>query len=79
MEVDLVADSEEAMEASSGGHQIPKIMTFRPTFEEFKDFNRYIEVIESKGAHKAGICKVSLTEPLHWLLTRKATYPILKC
>jgi len=48
------------MEASSGGHNIPKIMTFTPTWEEFKDFNKYISHIESLGAQKAGICKVSL-------------------
>ena len=46
------------MESSSGGHSIPKIQVFRPTWEEFKDFNKYIDYIESKGAHKAGICKV---------------------
>ena len=46
------------MEASSGGHIVPKIMTFRPTMDEFKDFNRYIEYIEDNGGHRAGICKV---------------------
>ena len=51
------------MESSSGGHNIPKIQVFRPTWEEFKDFNKYIEYIESKGAHKAGICKVSVWVP----------------
>lgn len=35
-----------------------RIQTLRPTFEEFKDFNKYIKDIEAKGAHKAGICKV---------------------
>jgi jmjN domain len=39
--------------------EIPKIMTFRPTWEEFKDFKKYVEYIESKGAHKAGVAKVS--------------------
>jgi [histone H3]-trimethyl-L-lysine9/36 demethylase len=39
--------------------EIPKIMTFRPTYEEFKDFKKYIEYIESKGAHKAGVARVS--------------------
>ena len=39
---------------------VPKIMVFRPTMDEFKDFNRYIEYIEQLGAHKAGIAKVSL-------------------
>jgi jumonji domain-containing protein 2 len=36
-----------------------KIQTFRPTWEEFKDFPKYIKYIESKGAHKAGLAKVS--------------------
>lgn len=34
------------------------IMTFYPTIEEFKNFNRYIVYIESQGAHKAGLAKV---------------------
>lgn len=38
--------------------QVPRIMVFRPTWEEFKDFPAYIEYIESKGAHKAGLVKV---------------------
>jgi len=38
---------------------MPKIMTFRPTMDEFKDFHRYIEHIERLDAHKAGIAKVS--------------------
>jgi [histone H3]-trimethyl-L-lysine9/36 demethylase len=33
-------------------------MTFRPTFEEFKDFNKYVEYMESQGAHEAGLAKV---------------------
>ena len=37
-----------------------KIKIFRPTFDEFKDFNKYIEYIESQGANNAGICKVRL-------------------
>lgn len=32
---------------------------FRPTWEEFKDFSKYIAHMESKGAHKAGLAKVS--------------------
>lgn len=55
----MLTETQIIMEASSGGHNIPKIMTFRPTWEEFKDFNKYITYIESQGAHKAGICKVS--------------------
>lgn len=42
-----------------------KIMTFRPTIEEFKDFARYIVYMESQGAHRAGLAKVTIT----------ATYP----
>lgn len=38
---------------------IPKIMTFRPTYDEFKDFKEYIKYIETQGAHKAGLAKVS--------------------
>lgn len=36
-----------------------KIMTFRPTMEEFKDFNQYLVYMESQGAHRAGLAKVS--------------------
>lgn len=35
-----------------------KIQTFRPNWEEFKDFPKYIKYIESKGAHKAGLARV---------------------
>ena len=34
-------------------------MTFYPTAEQFKNFSRYIAYIESQGAHKAGLAKVS--------------------
>lgn len=37
----------------------PRIMVFRPTWEEFKDFDKYVEYMESKGAHKAGLAKVN--------------------
>ena len=46
------------MESSSGGSSIPKIMVFRPTMDEFKDFNKYVKYMESQGAHKAGVAKV---------------------
>ena len=46
------------MESSSGGHNIPKIMVFTPSMEEFRDFNKYIKYMESQGAHKAGLAKV---------------------
>ena len=43
---------------SSGRSAMPQIMVFRPTMEEFKDFTRYIEYIETLGAHRAGLAKV---------------------
>lgn len=52
------------MESSSGGSNIPKIMVFRPTMEEFKDFAKYITYIESQGAQKAGIAKI--IPPAEW-------------
>ncbi|KAH9519676.1 hypothetical protein Btru_003298 [Bulinus truncatus] len=48
-----------------------KIMVFRPTFEEFKDFNKYIEYIESCGAHKMGLAKI--IPPKEWV-PRKQGY-----
>lgn len=35
-----------------------QIPVFRPTWEEFKDFNQYIIHIEKSGAHKAGLAKI---------------------
>uniref|UniRef100_A0A673IET5 [histone H3]-trimethyl-L-lysine(9) demethylase n=1 Tax=Sinocyclocheilus rhinocerous TaxID=307959 RepID=A0A673IET5_9TELE len=40
------------------------IMTFYPTIEEFKYFNRYIAYMESQGAHKAGLAKI--VPPKNW-------------
>ena len=37
-----------------------KIMTFRPTVEEFRDFNRYLAHMEAQGAHRAGLAKVGV-------------------
>nr|XP_054105373.1 lysine-specific demethylase 4B isoform X2 [Callithrix jacchus] len=47
------------MGSEDHGAQNPscKIMTFRPTMEEFKDFNKYVAYIESQGAHRAGLAK----------------------
>uniref|UniRef100_A0A8C5D1W1 [histone H3]-trimethyl-L-lysine(9) demethylase n=1 Tax=Gadus morhua TaxID=8049 RepID=A0A8C5D1W1_GADMO len=36
----------------------PRIMTFRPTMEEFKDFRKYVAYMETQGAHRAGLAKV---------------------
>lgn len=49
------------------------IQTFRPTWEEFKDFNKYIQYMESKGAHKAGLAKV--IPPPEWV-PRKGGYDL---
>lgn len=50
-----------ASDSVSQSSQSPaiRIMTFHPTKEEFKDFNRYIAYMESQGAHRAGMAKVS--------------------
>lgn len=48
-----------------------KIQTFRPTWDEFKDFNKYIQYMESQGAHKAGLAKI--IPPPEWV-TRKSGY-----
>lgn len=39
----------------------PKIQTFRPTIADFRNmtFGEYIQHIEEKGAHLAGVAKVS--------------------
>uniref|UniRef100_A0A8C1EG52 [histone H3]-trimethyl-L-lysine(9) demethylase n=1 Tax=Cyprinus carpio carpio TaxID=630221 RepID=A0A8C1EG52_CYPCA len=44
--------------------EVNEIMTFHPTKEEFKDFNRYIAYMESQGAHRAGMAKV--VPPKDW-------------
>ncbi|KAH0628318.1 hypothetical protein JD844_009278 [Phrynosoma platyrhinos] len=41
-----------------------KIMTFRPTMDEFREFNKYLVYMESKGAHRAGLAKV--IPPKEW-------------
>lgn len=54
-------------------NKIPRIMTFRPSYEEFKDFSGYIEYMESRGAHLAGLAKV--IPPPEWQ-PRKSGYDI---
>lgn len=36
----------------------PKIMVFRPSWEEFQNFPEYIKYIEKCGAHLSGLAKV---------------------
>ncbi|XP_053711415.1 lysine-specific demethylase 4C-like isoform X1 [Synchiropus splendidus] len=45
-------------EVSAPANPTCKIMTFRPTMAEFKDFNQYLAYMESQGAHRAGLAKV---------------------
>ncbi len=47
------------------------VPVFRPTYEEFKDFNKYINYIESQGAHKIGLAKI--IPPVEWC-PRKSGY-----
>ncbi|XP_055692241.1 uncharacterized protein LOC129795185 [Lutzomyia longipalpis] len=58
-----------------GDYQVPELMVFRPTWEEFKNFGKYVEYMESQGAHKAGLAKV--VPPVEWV-PRKAGYDIDK-
>lgn len=52
---------------SSPANPTCKIMTFRPTMEEFEDFNKYLVYMESQGAHRAGLAKVSTDLSLFFL------------
>lgn len=45
----------------------PRIMVFRPTWEEFSNFSKYIEYMESRGAHLAGVAKVNDSQHLNEL------------
>ncbi|KAL0103662.1 hypothetical protein PUN28_017730 [Cardiocondyla obscurior] len=56
---------------ASNSRGIPRIQVFRPTYEEFKDFTKYVEYMESQGAHKAGLAKV--IPPPEWV-PRKRGY-----
>ncbi|XP_016062175.1 PREDICTED: lysine-specific demethylase 4D-like, partial [Miniopterus natalensis] len=54
------------MKSKLCGTQNPSgaIMTFHPTMEEFKDFNKYVDYMESQGAHRAGLAKI--IPPKEW-------------
>jgi jumonji domain-containing protein 2 len=47
--------------SSSSHFNVP---VFRPTIEEFKNFTKYIEYIESQGGNKIGLAKV--IPPKEW-------------
>lgn len=48
----------EAVVSDSPPNPSCKIMTFRPSMDEFRDFNKYLAYMESQGAHRAGVAKV---------------------
>ncbi|XP_036117514.1 lysine-specific demethylase 4C isoform X3 [Molossus molossus] len=54
----------EVAQAESRLNPSCKIMTFRPSMEEFREFNKYLAYMESKGAHRAGLAKV--IPPKEW-------------
>ena len=56
--------SESAIMSPPNHSSSPKIMVFRPTLEEMKDFPAYVTHMESMGAHKAGIAKVRVVARL---------------
>uniref|UniRef100_A0A8B9TPW9 Lysine-specific demethylase 4A n=1 Tax=Anas platyrhynchos TaxID=8839 RepID=A0A8B9TPW9_ANAPL len=41
-----------------------RIMTFRPSMEQFRDFSRYIAYVEAQGGHRAGLAKI--VPPKEW-------------
>ncbi len=59
------------MRRMGNGIPISEARVYRPTWEEFQDFNKFIEKIEADGAGEAGICKV--IPPKEWV-PRKAGY-----
>ena len=52
------------MEMSSVGmsslQDTSQVAVFQPSWDEFKDFNNFVNFMESQGAHKIGLAKVSL-------------------
>ncbi|ESO03771.1 hypothetical protein HELRODRAFT_80169 [Helobdella robusta] len=51
-----------------------KIMVFRPTMSEFKDFSKYIAKIEKQGAHLAGLAKI--IPPKEWVVRKNGYHDI---
>lgn len=56
--VQLLEEPEPSPGPPLGANPAHKIMTFRPTMEEFRDFDKYIAYMETQGAHRMGLAKV---------------------
>ena len=54
---------------------VAPIMVFRPTMEEFKDFNKYVISIEKLGVHHGGLAEI--IPPKEWV-PRKSGYDLKK-
>jgi len=52
---------------------VPEAPVFYPTWDEFKDFNKYVEFLETTDAPKAGICRI--VPPAEWV-PRKIGYKV---
>ncbi|KAI4886882.1 hypothetical protein NFI96_022586, partial [Prochilodus magdalenae] len=62
--VKVSAEAAQAPAPPPAANSAYKIMTFRPTMEEFQDFAKYITYMEAQGAHRAGLAKV--IPPKEW-------------
>jgi len=60
-------------ETPEGDQSWTEPMTFYPTIEEFSNLTKYVEYIESLGAHRAGICKI--VAPKEWVPRRQGYNP----
>ena len=52
---------------------VPEAPVFRPTMEEFRDFNKYVSCLETTDFPKAGICRI--IPPAEWI-PRKIGYNV---
>ena len=52
---------------------VPEAPVFYPTYEEFKDFTKFVEYLETTDAPRAGICRI--VPPAEWI-PRKIGYKI---